>query len=642
MITEHNPYDDLYEYDGYEKVTSDLVSAPQVRQPRQDSAVDFEMMADAIHNEAVGTLFVPQAAVEIPSQVTPHTATGETVDMENHTQTGPECSIFARYDARAEQRTGDVSQTISALRQWLEGFTLPQAADANSQQDLTIENDASHYILRKRSLSAQAAEVVALTFPSQPSADDSYNSTDADESVTCQSEEEDTDTTSSDERLNLLLSAALPLSPFERTSESDERQRVREEHNSIERAHAIRVENERRSAQDRERNLETSVNNWTEEEQNRKLIESSWPDGSLEASIIEELKYGDYLYNEMFSMTKFEDSKMYIIPCLWDFKDKPRRTRLYSNTAYILKYLRRERSVVLLIQSRLEDLQEGRSKQSEATVAEEIETLENALELRGNAEEDYLNILCDFLNWAIAHTTLEIQDSANSGPKPTRPNALTNDIPLAIVEDVIETEPELNNRFKRLRDLERSYFPERFIVKVLPPNTPSTQTQPQCTPRGRQIPVRQQTLSQDGSTDDDNSSSELQFGERLTRTLPRSFKLNNTPLLRVKEFDPHPVPTLDKKMQGEPTSPVKPPETNYLRPPKPKRKLPLRMWKLPHKVEEYTPEPLVPFKLSKSASVRISRYKFRTGLDVDGEFALVVLHCKREAESMIQSILPED
>ena len=47
MASKHDAHDDLYGYDGYEKVTPDLLSNPGGRQLRQDSGVDLETMTDA-------------------------------------------------------------------------------------------------------------------------------------------------------------------------------------------------------------------------------------------------------------------------------------------------------------------------------------------------------------------------------------------------------------------------------------------------------------------------------------------------------------------------------------------------------------------------------------------------------------------
>ncbi|KAJ4377084.1 hypothetical protein N0V86_006525 [Didymella sp. IMI 355093] len=133
------------------------------------------------------------------------------------------------------------------------------------------------------------------------------------------------------------------------------------------------------------------------------------------------------------------------------------------------KYMSIERRVMYLLETRLEDLQEGRSEQSEAAIAEEIKTIEDAIEVRSNAQRDYYDLVRDFLDWAVAHTVLEFQDMILGGPKPTRPNALTNEISLTIVEDLIEDdeEPELLERYERLRILERTFFPARFKRKML-------------------------------------------------------------------------------------------------------------------------------------------------------------------------------
>jgi hypothetical protein len=623
MAAENDSGDDLYSYDGYEKVTSDLLSNPEVRQPRQDSGVDFETMADAIHNEAVGTLFASQAAANISLQAGPPIAPRQTVDANAHTQAGPESSIFARYEARQDQRRGDPNQTICELRQWLERFELPQAGQASDQGGVPVNTEVSHHALRKRSLSVQAANAVTSRFPARGSSDDSIDDYTL---ATHEPEDDDTGSSAMNERFNLLLLDSLPLFPLGTTCEWDERQRAREDYNSIDRAHAIRLEAEQRSAQDRERNLEISVNNWKETEKNRKLAESDWPDGGMEASITQELEHCEELANDISANMNYWDSRMYVVPRNWDMTDRPRRTRLYSNMFNFQKYMSIERRVMHLLETRFEDLQEGRSEQSEAAIAEEMKMIEDAVETRINAQRDYYDLVRDFLNWAIAHTVLEFQDMIHGGPKPTRPNALTNDIPLTIVEDLIEDdgEPGLLERDERLRILERTFFPARFKVSPTPPKPPPTQKQPQCTPRGRQIPTRKRTGKHFSGAScrtltnnlHDDGSDKVQSGERLTRTLPRSFKQRKGPLLRVKY-----LAAFNQDMVGEPTSPVKPPETDYLGPPKPKRKMPLRMEGYPEVVHEYTPEPLPPFKLSNSVNARV-RYNSRTGTVLNGKLVL--------------------
>lgn len=615
MAATNDADDDLYAYDGYEKGMSDLLSRLEVQQPRQDSGVTFEMMDNTMHTEAVGTLFTSQTAADVPLPVTIDATPRPVVETETHTQPRPKSSVYERYAARAEQMRKDTNGTIVELRQWLESFKLPQTVRSNGSECVTVKNEASR-VFRKRSLSAHSAELITTGFPFQGSADDPI----CDNELAAHASEDEVKITSVvDECSNRLLSTALPYSPLEPMYGWNEGQRGREEYDSIERARASRLEADQRSVQDREELLEISIYDWEEAETHRKRAESNWPDDSLEASIVQELEYAERLTEEMSCMINYMDSRMYTIPRVWDVTDLPRRTRLYSNTVYFLKYLMRERRVVFLINARFNDLQEGRSKQPEQAIAEEIKVLENAMEIRCNAEVDYFKLLHDFLNWAIAHTILEIRDMTIGGPKQTRPNALTDDIPLPIVKDMIEEEPELLKLYDRLQDLEQTYFPERFRANLFSVKHPPSQKQHQYTPRGRQIPVRQQMLPQDGLTDDADNLEEVQCGARLMRTLPRSFKPQNTPLLRVMRLEPHPVPTQDKKMVGESTSPANPPETDYFRPPKPKRKLPLRMRSYPHKIEEYTPEPLHPCRLDKSPPAR-EQLNSQSGLSMNGEF----------------------
>lgn len=121
----------------------------------------------------------------------------------------------------------------------------------------------------------------------------------------------------------------------------------------------------------------------------------------------------------------------------------------------------------------------------------------------------------------------------------------------------------------------------------------------------------------------DEFSEVLQFGERLTRTLPRSFKSPNKQFFRVK-YGASAVPTLDRKMLGTPTSPVKPPEMDNLRPPKEKLELPLRMKCFLGAIREDAPEPQMPSTLSKPTSIH-PRYNSRTGTFINGKSALPYL-----------------
>jgi hypothetical protein len=124
----------------------------------------------------------------------------------------------------------------------------------------------------------------------------------------------------------------------------------------------------------------------------------------------------------------------------------------------------------------------------------------------------------------------------------------------------------------------------------------------------------------DGTKTGDEGGDPLQFGERLTRTLPRSFKPQNAQFLRVKHRTTS-VPTLDRAMFGQPTSPLKPPEMDHLRPPKAKLKVPLRMNLLPGEIRKNAPEPMNLSTLSKSTTTH-PRYNSRTGTYISGTFAL--------------------
>lgn len=297
--------------------------------------------------------------------------------------------------------------------------------------------------------------------------------------------------------------------PLEMTCEWNERQRAREDYDSIDRARIIRLRFEDQLAQARAMNLAIAVNRWADAEEDRKRAESYWSEhepssnlteyaspGGLQSwlkrSVIQDLQDTDDLTDDMSDIMNYTDSSRYIVPPNWDMTDRPRRTRPYSNMYYFLRYMTREKKVFTLIDTRLEFLREGLSTQSEAAIAREIEHLEHIADLRTVAERDYYDLTRDFLNCAIAHTTLEFQDMANGGSNSTRRNALTHDLPLHLVADVIEYDEEtgLKEQYERLRALEKAYFSERFKIDPLPPKPPPAQTQSQHTPGGRQIPER--------------------------------------------------------------------------------------------------------------------------------------------------------
>jgi len=119
----------------------------------------------------------------------------------------------------------------------------------------------------------------------------------------------------------------------------------------------------------------------------------------------------------------------------------------------------------------------------------------------------------------------------------------------------------------------------------------------------------------------DDDADAFQFGARLMRTLPRSFKPQNAQFFKVR-YTATSVPTLDIKMLGEPTSPLKPPEMDHLRPPKAKLKIPLRMKLLSGDIQRNAPESMTPFMLSKSATTH-PPYNSRTGTYINGRFDLL-------------------
>lgn len=232
---------DLYDYDGYDKAPHHVLDAQQSRQLRQDSGISFTMLSDAIHHGVTGKLFTSQSVANTSS----HTTVGAPLQL----QPGTESSIFAIHDASTKRKKSIATTTFDALRRWLDAFTLPATNADYDELFSTGDNDALG-VPRTRSLSTHTAET---QHPINTSTEWLQGMANDDEIRAAVNEENShTDIGLHDERLNLLLSVAIPLSSLERTLEWEERQQVLEEFNAIERVRTIRIEREVLRAQDRD------------------------------------------------------------------------------------------------------------------------------------------------------------------------------------------------------------------------------------------------------------------------------------------------------------------------------------------------------------------------------------------------------
>lgn len=433
----------------------------------------------------------------------------------------------------------------------------------------------------------------------------------------------------------------MPLLPIEGTLEWIERQRVREEYNAIERARAYRLELESQTADVHEASFKVAgvwdkeLRDWGEKCQRAKmaknlaLFDASMgrngatatfgevdPQSPVEESndIEVELDLRDYTISVAEKMM-YKDTNMYMLPRPWNMGDRPRRTRLYENIEYLEQYLKQEMIIIPLIEERLNYLHEGRSEQPEHAVVVEIRGLEKQLAVHSNGQSNNERLMHDHLRHA-ADWMLVDMETGSQETCAFDGRALTDSFSPFLVK-FIRSFPRLKRRFRLIRDVEKFYFPDRFKASSQP------QLRAQPTPGGRRIPMRRPRVldpsAQITAPQHDQSSSIKDLGyplervdsqqtmPRVAQTLPRSFKLKAPKLLALLRSKGEPyfsVPTLEPKMLREPTSPLNPPSTEYLGPPKPKRKPPLRMASLPSSPGLYTP----PKILSPLSKPEIFRY----------------------------------
>ena len=630
--------DDLYRYDGPRKseVKLNEWDSPQLRRPRQDSAIDFNTVADVTHLNLVGTLFTPQG----------------TVDSASETQSGSITAHLTNLSADAGLSTTE-TELIADLRKWFDNFELPQV-HVDSDENPPIVDGEPLFLPRKRSLSVRTAKAVLRDF-APPTPTEHYSDSDNTDTVV-----PDDLTLLGDEESNFIVLEERPASPLfellslpptEGTPEWKEAKRVREEYEAIERVRADRIAREEANAEFQEAYLKMVARDWEAEKLEHRLVEEQgWErerakmasnlalfdslirnDGSTamfdEANfqpivdkgrddVKEELDYRDYLIRTAKKRMR-KDTKKYVIPRPWGMTDRDRRVRLYSNVSHLERYLRQEEKLVPLIQERLEFLHEGRSEQREDKVVAEIKVLEPHLAVHVDDESNRERLVYDFLRWAADQMAIDMQQHLEGTLAPGGP-AFSDSLSRYMMR-FIKSFPRLRKGFQHIRDFERTQFPDRF--------TPDQQVQPQYTPRGRPIPVRQphpiSIVSIDDPPQSDGSSIEENFGHPLervdshqndpkaSRTLPRSFKAKTGKILELLARGGEayfPVPTLDRKMEGEPTSPVNPPVSDYFRPPKPKREVPLR---LACRLGDHDPSlsavyipPSTPFLSKESASLR--------------------------------------
>lgn len=435
---------DLYDYDGCDKIPNHVLDGLRARQPRQDSGVNFAMLLDTIHSTATGTLFASQGVAQASSQRTEDVAAEQQPDLES--------SIFAIHDVRTERKKSIVTTAFNDLRQWLDAFRLPTEYVKGNERSHSRDSDARH-VSRKRSLSAYAAktrESIHIL------GDWWYNTTeDCDvppNRASLVEKNSETDIDSKNERLDLLSSVTLPMSPLERTSEWEERQQVKD-------------------------NSSNSARAWKALKSHPQSSGEQSKDTTEEAEIEKQLDNDLSLLQAAQNTMHLPDSSNYMLPRMWDLGDRPRRTRLYSNLSLLSRYLEQELSLICIICKRVEFLEAGRSNQSMEAVSKEIRNLKAHLRVRQEAESEYEALIFDFLGWAIVQLEIDIQEHGKSTISTIR-------VPSFILKDWISPDPRLRQRFLRLQAIEKSNLPERFTRK--------SSLQIQCVPEEKpQVRVHQ-------------------------------------------------------------------------------------------------------------------------------------------------------
>ncbi|KAF2621875.1 hypothetical protein BU25DRAFT_426137 [Macroventuria anomochaeta] len=618
-------------------------------------------MADAIHYETIGTLFASQGIAASAPQ--------ETMDMERARQTGPESSIFAIHDAHARQRRDAASNLATDLQKWLDGFDLPQA-----YADRRKNSAAEHAGIppRKLSLSVHAADYISTELSAQASAVRHNESTGTDAVAPDHPAplgDKESDDNLQNERLNLVLFNAFPMSPVERTPEWGERQRVREEYDAIERARANLIDQENAMIETRKRWLEENIRRWGVDQRQLRAKEKrrgmainivlfdalAYNDGPIEGTrpmldpaidrdkdydYIKELSYNGFLLG-VAEEQMVKDTNMYMIPEPWYMGHRPRHRQPILEEDYIERYLRQEARLIPLIDQRLDYLRKGKSAQSEADIVAEIKGLERTLLVHKGGESNNVILVQRLLKEAAY--CMEVEQNAGTHDTLRRHGTPVTDHVPPFMKQFIRSFPRLLERFHILQETEKRYFPERFEPRRRP------QPQPQCTPSGRQIPMRQPQPSniqpKDGSTQEDDRSvmedfgyplervdspsydPRFQYDPRSYRTLPRSFrtktfkkktKIWGTSKLAVllsRDGDADfAVPILDRLM--EPTSLSNDPETGNLQRPKFRLNIPVRMSSFDRPGVYIPPQPH--FQLKKPATERIKkRFVDKEGLDAD-------------------------
>jgi hypothetical protein len=325
-----------------------------------------------------------------------------------------------------------------------------------------------------------------------------------------------------------------------------------------------------------------TCNNGNDRQSGRKL--SCYKLGENSEDVEEELDNNDYLIHVAKKAMR-RDGNAYMLPESFKMGSQRRRKVLYSNVTHLERYLQQAERVVHIAEWRLEYLNYGKSKQSEDEVAAEIRALEEAISVHRDGRSNNERLVHDYLAAAADRMIIDIERSIQGTLIRNEP-AFSESLSPYMVR-FIESFPMLEERFCLIRDTEKMHFPDRFVVEN----------------RDRHMSGGQQnrykhTAAQNISSWDGNSLTVDDFGYPLQRieshshnpktanTLPQSSKVRAPRLLHILQSEGE----SDSARTRDPTSPQKPPETDYFRPPLPKRTTPL------HFMGAYpdAPDPSVP------------------------------------------------
>lgn len=272
MSDEQGSNDDLYCYDGRRKlkpkarVEPIVVYTPQIRRPRQDSAIDFNIVAEVLHHDLVGTLFAPYEAAQSMPRVRNHSDSMSAIELS--------CTI---------------PEMIADLRIWLSGFELPQAHTERTPVPAS-EFGGSPWSTRKRSCTTEIPLRDSSSLASSERRREPVTAATTATGIAAPNGKSPNEPTPGGQasdgtipRANLLTaeerlvsSLVPPLSPTDETSERVETERVKDEYEAIERAREDRLRRESKSARIREVFLKMVARVWEEKKRERERDSGPW------------------------------------------------------------------------------------------------------------------------------------------------------------------------------------------------------------------------------------------------------------------------------------------------------------------------------------------------------------------------------